>query len=241
MQINDIKAKIAKLLAMADPKNGATEGEIQAAMAAAMRLMEKFNISASEFAENGTIKIEHTDFVKCKVFERSQVDPWHLAIANAVAKMCAGKIIKDTEYPLPSRKARHIFWLVALPNDVELYKLFYSWIDAQMRCFARYDKQITTRIERDSFYYGFSIRIAQRIMSEMNLAKERATLEHDSDAAKSQLVFVGKTQLLTKAAEHHFGALKYSSGPRRSVDSSAYKRGMSAADSAQLNVRKKLS
>lgn len=242
--MSDIKSKIRALFKLAGEGSGASANECEIAISKAYALMQKYDVDESDVWDDefNQIKLSSDDVVKHILLERSQIDPWHVSLAQATARMTGCRLIRGQYYREGYSGKRWMLWMVGFPNDIETAVIIYEWLDSQMRlAWANDSGRRKTRKGMESFYLGFAAQMFNRAEEESKKEKQRAIEDEQGPEAKHQLILVGKDKLVDQGLARLFEEIRAGKKrPGRTIDPESYRNGVAAANRASFEDRKRL-
>jgi hypothetical protein len=199
---DDIIERIRKILDRSkDP--GAPAGEVEAALSAAKRLMEKYSVAMDEvlLREQSARDSAYESMVDEEAYQRSgSIDQWDKQVARAVCMVCDIKFY-DTWDNRNNKRGKvatvHILKFYGLPRDVAVGKYLYMELLATMRAMyrLRYGRD---KSEERSYFIGFSERLMTRALEEVQKAKAAPIA---SETGTANAIVLVKDGLLKRYAE----------------------------------------
>lgn len=236
---------IAKMLKLADDQ-GASDGEVQAALGRAAHLARKHNISDIEVqkareaagADEFEIKIDPKTMVKRSAYEANSLTRWDKHLCSVAAKA------SDTGAYISTSIGYQSIIFYGLPADVafaiEVYKACRDMLSKRARRWAKSQRDLgfdvnsrslEVRSYKDGFVHGMFEVVSKEQEQETD---ERVEINNGSQMA---LVPVADIAAAKKGALTAFSrglALKKSRRSRRDHDPGAYRAGKRAGSSENL-------
>lgn len=189
-----ITAQLAKILALADPSRGATQAEVEAAMAKAVALATKHNIDLSSVTPSGDVKVEPIKVEQAKVGITTKYEAqYHMPILRAL-KACLGIdwVMYSHWTPNCMRVVDQIIF-IGERTDVAIATTCWSWLEKQFpAAWKQYRKETGTPnswTPARSFYTGMSHGIIEANR------KQREALPEDT-RNRFALVLVNKEEAI---------------------------------------------
>jgi hypothetical protein len=234
---DEIIERIKKILDRSKDPN-APAGEVEAALAAAKRLMEKYSVALDEVLtrEQSARDSAFESMVDEEAYARSgSVDEWDKQVACAVCKVCDIAFYNRWEYRDNKRgnPARmHVIKFYGLPRDVAVGKYLYMELLATMRAMyrLRFGKDMS---ESRSYWLGFSQRLLQRAIEETTKPPPIS----DPAATTANAIVLVKGNLLDRYAEKlGLAPGRRRGGGRRDGVSTAYTTGHADGGKVSLST-----
>lgn len=200
--MDDIKRKIAALLNLAKGK-GATEHEMQTAMAMAMKLADKHRYNLDEIAADAVMQQKEEAFIKAE-FRTAEGEyrrpPCHKYITRIIERYLKVEVILiGKAWSKVSERGRlhsavvygSTIMMLGRESDVEFAKFTYNYLrETYNRLWAEYRK--TNDIEqryRDEFFEGVTYGLSNKLWSEQReVHNEIANKKGITDAAFTLMV-----------------------------------------------------
>lgn len=218
MEKADVLRKIKKLMKVADPKNGASSGEIENALSMLDKLMVEHNIRAAEVSsKDEEIKVGETEGVRVG---NSRV--WQRFLVSAISRLC------ECQAVMRGRRGERwrSFIFVGTPHDTEIAReLFIDFLYV-----IEYNARVNFRnpVDQRSYCDGYAheiLRRAQKIVEQRN--------------AGTAMIFVGRKALAIKKKLSDEGVEKAPAAEMNSRQTNAFIKGTQDGHNAELNTDKK--
>lgn len=199
-----VMTKLEKLLTLAGNK-GATEAEMNTAMAKATELARAYNIDLASVDTDGEVKVEEmeTDFAVTNT-KTKQEQPYHMPIIYALRAVFGVKPFLATY--TDHNQMRHITRITWIGEKVDVAMAVYCWgwlENLFPKCWLDYRKAngiADNYVSKRSYFTGLSEGI--------QAANRRAVESMGADRNKYALVLVNKEAIVTARAEAMFGKPK---------------------------------
>lgn len=224
--------RIKKILARTAENSGATEAEIEQAMAFARKMMDKFNVSQEEIYKSSKGQQSIRDqIIEVEVYKRmGRLDRFDQVLGKAVSHILDLKSfsIKDIE----GCKVCQRLMFAGLPQDVEVGVLMYQQFLVMMRAAARLICGKGWNNSHVSYCYGFSDRLCARAQELQN---------RSSVACHTTAIVVLKNQIIDEvmASRYKFDKAKKSNAGS-TINPLFWHLGQEDANKVDLGVNQKL-
>jgi hypothetical protein len=152
--------RLAKLLSLADPKNGGTEAECLLAMERAQKLMREHNLSAAQAAyEGGAKKVANEVKVKQGGTITIAGYKWEITLACAAANLAECKVLLTRAGYYPNGRPKKGLFFVGEETDVAVAMAMWEYLYKAAHALAKRERSAT---EKRSFLFGFAARVSHR-------------------------------------------------------------------------------
>lgn len=220
MEKTDVLRKIKKLMKVADPKNGASSGEIENALAMLDKLMRENNIRAAEVSTNDEeIQIDETEGVRV-----NNARTWQRFLISAISKLC------ECQAAMKGRRGERwrSFSFIGTPQDIEIARELFVDFMHQIE----YNARISFRdpVDQRSYCDGYAHALLYR-----------ATLIVKAREANpgTAMIFVGRKALAIKKSLDDKGVEKARGASMSAHQTKAFLAGQRDGQQADLSTEKK--
>jgi uncharacterized protein DUF2786 len=220
-----IHDKIAKLLAVANPENGATENEVEQAMKLATSLMLAHNISADEFKEKSQkVGLGH---------ELEQDKKWHMIAAQAAGVLYGCRpLVWTGKFKFAGRE-----------DNVDAAEQTYKFISSQIEMLYKHHlprgmSKKDRAVYRREFKDMCAMRVYQRASNIIHELKKSGIAATSETSASTALVVVKEIEVLESEVNTFFEQMGTRKARTRAVVSGRSQGGSDgyqAGNKVQLN------
>ena len=217
MEKHDAIRKIKKLMKVADPKGGASAGEIENALGMIDKLMRENNIrQAHVMTDDDKIHVGESEGVRV-----SNVRVWQRFLISAISKLC------ECQAAMAGRSGERwrSFTFIGTPDDVamarELFTEFLRTIESNARSCYR------DPVDQRSYCDGYAHSLLKR-----------ATEIVAQRSAGTALIFVGRKSIAIKNHCAERGVGKAASASMSTKQTKAFLHGRSDGSRADLSTQK---
>lgn len=206
MKDESVKVKIAKLLRMADPSSGASQGEIDNAMKMVRRLLDKHNLKMSEInTEQGSIGINERMAIElnnCYLWERDIT----IIIKN---------IIEVQSYFTLSRLRKRFTQIYFIGEETDISAAVNLYLFLRTVAMSNASKHFSTVTDRKMYCEGFVLGCIRQSISIAKDREERIKNEAKKNApgAGNELIYIGNK---LKAIKSHMDKMDIEHKTRKS-------------------------
>lgn len=235
--------RIRKILDKTHPNAGAMEGEIEAALGMARKLMDQFNLTHADLATSDDKREEAYKSMRVvKAYERAfRIDTFDKYIASVVDKICdtrhytndrtrddLGRLLRSENGRVRKIQELHFY---GLEHDVRAALELYHELIATMRAMARLTLGKTGWKDLNDYCLGFSCRLYARSVA----INEASVAECNTTA-----IVLVKSNLLDRKHDELNLTVNKRSGQKVNRVSVAYLAGKEDAENIHLGKKAKL-
>lgn len=224
--------KIRKLMEVT-LENGATQGEVENATAAAQMLMIKHSIELGDLVVHKDDIIEE-ELEDIRVAYEKTRWTWDLTSAIAAGYNC--RVLRKQKWDDVKRKIVYVYLIIGFPEDAKMVKEMVTMLTPVIRNIGCQKAKELPKNQRSIFYnsyvYGFRDGLRNKL-TEVNSKKMELT---DAERSQYQLIVVKKTDLINKFIDSM--GTRSAKSTRTTVNPKAYFDGIEDGQSFnQLNKR----
>lgn len=215
--------RLAKLLALADPKNGGTEAECMLAMERAQKMMKEHNLSVAQAAyEGGAKKTTEKVNVKAGGIINIAGYKWEITLAMAAANLAECKVLITWSGTYPNGRPKKGVYFVGEETDVAVAAAMWDYLYRTAHSLSRRERTAT---EKRSFLHGFCQRVHARSFHPQGV-EPTALVLYRQDKKDAIAQFIGRTRPARQRST--------------SVDGAAYHRGSEHGGRVDLGTRNRM-
>ncbi len=214
----EVIEKLGKILTLAN-NEGATEGEVLAAMGKAREILQKFDLSLEDFSSISRDKNKDDEVVEESIFETKAKSTWVAEMLSGIALLTNTKFFYYQRMKYPEKKVQYVF--IGARTDVGVAAALASYFYYAAKGFADiYVQTISSssmsekKRYRTSFYLGFAHRIYEKAQSIIEEEKRKAAEASQKDVTERSVtvawnqVVIKKQNAILKYEEDRLKNLK---------------------------------
>jgi len=237
--IDAIKKKIAKLLAMAND-SGASEAEAQMAFEKAQEYLAEYNLNA----EDVTNDLEHEDITD-EAFTEQVRETWQITLRTATARLYFCKYYYSTGVLDENYKKATEHNYVGRPHNIAVAKSMASYLINTIKRLGEEhvlpipgDKRTISGIRRN-FELGCASKVTARINEKYREIERQDPGDYQITGTKHNLpaLYKSELQLCNDHLKNQGVHLRSATTKRNVTNGAAYQRGRAAGESVSLNTQ----
>jgi hypothetical protein len=237
--IDAIKKKIAKLLAMAND-SGASEAEAQMAFEKAQEYLAEYNLNA----EDVTNDLEHEDITD-EAFTEQVRETWQITLRTATARLYFCKYYYSTGVLDENYKKATEHNYVGRPHNIAVAKSMASYLINTIKRLGEEhvlpipgDKRTISGIRRN-FELGCASKVTARINEKYREIERQDPGDYQITGTKHNLpaLYKSELQLCNDHLKNQGVHLRSATTKRNVTNGAAYQRGRAAGENVSLNTQ----